>query len=157
MLRRRCNDEGYGDILLCPETMGKINQLGDLEEVLELSNVCEGLLPCVDFGHLYARSLGLLEGQEETARMLDRMEEVLGLDRARVFHSHFSMIEFTPKGGESKHLTFGQNAFGPDYRPLCLELARRGWAPTIICESAGTQDVDALTMKNQYLADLEAL
>jgi deoxyribonuclease-4 len=157
MLRQRCDDAGYGDILLCPETMGKINQLGDLEEVLELSNVCEGLLPCVDFGHLYARSLGLLEGREETARMLDRMEEVLGLDRARVFHSHFSMIEFTPKGGESKHLTFGQDDFGPDYRPLCLELARRGWAPTIICESAGSQDIDALTMKHQYLADLETL
>ncbi len=154
MLRRRCDDEGYGDILLCPETMGKINQLGDLEEVLALSVVTHGLLPCVDFGHLYARSLGALEGQEATARMLDRMAEVLGEEKARCFHSHFSMIEFTPKGGEARHLTFGQTDFGPDYRPLCRELARRGWSPTIICESAGTQDIDALTMKAEYLSQL---
>lgn len=154
MLRRRCDDEGYGDILLCPETMGKINQLGDLEEVLALSVVTHGLLPCVDFGHLYARSLGALEGQEATARMLDRMAEVLGEEKARCFHSHFSMIEFTPKGGEARHLTFGQTDFGPDYRPLCRELARRGWSPTIICESAGTQDIDALTMKEEYLSQL---
>lgn len=150
MLRRRCDDEGYGDILLCPETMGKLNQLGDLEEVLELSTVCEGLLPCVDFGHLYARSLGTLEGMEETAGMLDRMEAVLGAEKAQGFHSHFSMIEFTPKGGEARHLTFDQEEFGPDYHPLCRELARRGWGPTVICESAGTQDVDALAMKQAY-------
>ena len=154
MLRRRCDDEGYGDILLCPETMGKINQLGDLEEVLALSVVTHGLLPCVDFGHLYARSLGALEGQEATARMLDRMAEVLGEEKARCFHSHFSMIEFTPKGGEARHLTFDQTDFGPDYRPFCRELARRGWSPTIICESAGTQDIDALTMKEEYLSQL---
>lgn len=154
MLRRRCDDEGYGDIILCPETMGKINQLGDLEEVLALSVVTHGLLPCVDFGHLYARSLGALEGQEATARMLDRMAEVLGEEKARCFHSHFSMIEFTPKGGEARHLTFGQTDFGPDYRPLCRELARRGWSPTIICESTGTQDIDALTMKAEYLSQL---
>ena len=61
-LRRRCDEGGYGDILLCPETMGKINQLGDLEEVLAICAPSEGLLPCVDFGHLYARSLGALDG-----------------------------------------------------------------------------------------------
>ncbi len=157
MLRRRCDDEGYEDILLCPETMGKINQLGDLEEVLALSVVTHGLLPCVDFGHLYARSLGALEGQEATARMLDRMAEVLGEEKASRFHSHFSMIEFTPKGGEARHLTFDQTDFGPDYRPLCRELARRRRSPTIICESAGTQDVDALTMKEEYLTQLTQL
>ena len=150
MLRRRCDDEGYGHIILCPETMGKVNQLGDLEEVLEIATVCEGLLPCVDFGHLYARSLGALEGLAETARVLDRMEAVLGLEKAQRFHSHFSMIEFTLKGGESKHLTFAQEEFGPDYHPLCQELARRGWGPTVICESAGTQDIDALAMKQVY-------
>ena len=29
-------------------------------------------------------------------------------------------------------------------------LARRGWSPTIICESAGTQARDALHMKELY-------
>ena len=34
--------------------------------------------------------------------------------------------------------------------PLAAEVARRGWSPTFICESAGTQAEDALTMKQIY-------
>ncbi len=79
--------------------MGKINQLGDLDEVLELCPLDGRLLPCIDFGHLYARSLGADDGAEVFARMLDRVEEVLGEERASRFHSHFSRIEFTPSGG----------------------------------------------------------
>ena len=69
-----CDGAGFGHITLCPETMGKINQLGDLDEVLELCALDGRLLPCVDFGHLYARSLGADEGAEAMERMLDRME-----------------------------------------------------------------------------------
>lgn len=152
---RVCDGEGYGHIALCPETMGKINQLGDLDEVLELCQLDERLLPCIDFGHLYARSLGALEGEEVTCRMLDRVETELGPDRAARFHSHFSKIAYTPNGGEKVHLTFDQEEFGPDPAPLMRQLALRGWSPTIICESAGTQDVDALTMKEMYLHGLE--
>ncbi len=144
--------EGYGHISLCPETMGKINQLGDLNEVLELCTLDARLIPCVDFGHLYARSLGADEGREACVKMLDRMAEILGEERASRFHSHFSMIEFTPNGGEKCHRTFDNNGgFGPDPEPLMAELAERRWSPTIICESAGTQAEDALTMKRIYL------
>lgn len=143
--------EGVGHISLCPETMGKINQLGDLDEVLELCTLDERLVPCIDFGHLYARSLGADEGTEACIRILDRMKEVLGEERASRFHSHFSRIAFTPKGGEKCHVTFKNNeGFGPDPEPLMEEIAKRGWSPTIICESAGTQAQDALTMKRIY-------
>ena len=147
---RACDELGYSDLTLCPETMGKINQLGNLEEVLELCTVDERLLPCVDFGHLYARSLGELEGRAACAQMLDRMEAVLGEERASGFHSHFSNSEFTLKGGEKRHLCFSDPGYGPDFRPLAEEVARRGWEPWIICESAGTQSEDALTMKKIY-------
>ena len=147
---KACDAAGYGHITLCPETMGKINQLGDLDEVLELCQVDERLLPTVDFGHLYARSLGEEQGEEATERMLDKLERALGEDRASRFHSHFSRIQFTPNGGEKMHLTFEQDEFGPDHLPLMRSLARRGWSPTIICESAGTQAEDALTMKRAY-------
>ena len=80
-----CDEAGYGHIALCPETMGKINQLGDLDEVLELCTLDERLVPCVDFGHLYARSLGELEGHEACVRMLNRIREVLGEERAGTF------------------------------------------------------------------------
>ena len=146
-----CDEAGYGHIALCPETMGKINQLGDLDEVLELCTLDERLLPCIDFGHLYARSLGADDGPEVFERMLDRVEEVLGPDRAGRFHSHFSHIEFTPKGGEKCHRTFADDGgFGPDWTPLAQEIARRNWSPTFICGSAGTQAEDALEMKKIY-------
>ena len=145
-----CDTMGYGDLTLCPETMGKINQLGDLEEVLQLCTIDERLLPCVDFGHLYARSLGELDGTAAFRNMLDRMEAVLGQARAARFHSHFSKIEFTPKGGEKRHLRFADPGYGPSFRPLAEEIARRGWEPWMICESAGTQSEDARTMKNIY-------
>lgn len=95
-----CDDQGFGDVTLCPETMGKINQLGDLDEVLELCQIDGRLLPCIDFGHLYARSLGADDGAEVFARMLDKVASALGEERASRFHSHFSRIEFTPRGGE---------------------------------------------------------
>ena len=146
-----CDGAGFGHITLCPETMGKLGQLGDLDEVLELCTVDERLLPCVDFGHLYARSLGADDGAEAMERMLDRMEEILGPDRASRFHSHFSHIEFTPNGGEKCHRTFADDGgYGPDWTPLAQAVARRGWSPTFICESAGTQAEDALTMKKVY-------
>lgn len=145
-----CGEAGFGGIALCPETMGKINQLGDLDEVLELCTLDERLIPCIDFGHLYARSLGELEGHDACVTMLDRVESVLGPERAARFHSHFSKIEFTPKGGEARHLCFRDPGWGPEFRPLAEELARRDWSPTIICESAGTQSEDALEMKKVY-------
>ncbi|MCI9367880.1 MAG: TIM barrel protein [Oscillospiraceae bacterium] len=146
-----CDGEGFGHLTLCPETMGKINQLGDLDEVLELCTLDERLLPCVDFGHLYARSLGADQGAEAAERMLSRMEEVLGGERASRFHSHFSHIEFTPGGGEKCHRTFADDGgYGPDWAPLAEAVARRGWSPTFICESAGTQAEDALAMKRIY-------
>ena len=146
-----CDDQGFGHIALCPETMGKINQLGDLDEVLELCTLDERLIPCIDFGHLYARSLGADDGPEAFGRMLDRVEEVLGPERAARFHSHFSHIEFTPNGGEKCHRTFDDDGgYGPDWAPLAAEVARRGWSPTFICESAGTQAEDALEMKRIY-------
>ena len=146
-----CDGAGFGHLTLCPETMGKLGQLGDLDEVLDLCALDGRLLPCVDFGHLYARSLGAEDGPEAMERMLSRMEEVLGAERASRFPSHFSHIEFTPNGGEKCHRTFSDDGgYGPDWAPLAQAVARRGWSPTFICESAGTQAEDALTMKKIY-------
>ena len=92
-------------------------------------------------------------GWEEFARMLDKVASALGPERAGRFHSHFSRIEFTPKGGEKCHRTFADHGgFGPDWEPLAAEIARRGWSPTFICESAGTQAEDACTMQQMYRA-----
>lgn len=142
--------EGLGHIHICPETMGKINQLGTLEEVLTLCELDERLIPCIDFGHLNARTLGEVNSKEAFKGILDAIGNRLGEYRKLHFHSHFSKIEYT-KGGEKKHLTFADTVFGPDYMPLMELLGETGAEPTVICESDGTQSEDALTMKNCYL------
>ena len=135
-------------IHICPETMGKLGQLGTLEEVLELCRIDERMIPCIDFGHLNARTLGSLKTEADFCALLDKTADVLGEDRARRFHVHFSKIEYTSKG-ESKHLTFSDSVFGPEFEPLCEVLLAKNAYPTIICESSGTQAEDA-----QYMADV---
>ena len=151
--RRRAIELGYEDIIFCPETMGKVNQLGDLEEVLELCSLDETFLPTIDFGHLNARTFGGIKTAADYEAIFDAVENRLGFDRLKVFHSHFSKIMFTEPGGEKKHVTFDDNkGFGPDFEPLMEIIAKRGLTPIIVCESAGTQDKDALTMKKYYEA-----
>ncbi|MGN1416424.1 MAG: TIM barrel protein [Oscillospiraceae bacterium] len=148
--RQALIDNGLEHIHCCPETMGKINQLGDLNEVLELCSVDESFIPTIDFGHLNARTLGSIKTKSDYAAILDEIENRLGHDRAKLFHSHFSKIEYTEKGGEKKHLTFEDEVYGPQYEPLMELVYERGLSPTFICESAGTQTEDAQTMKLFY-------
>lgn len=141
---------GYAQVIPCPEVMGKLNQLGTLEEVLTMCGVDERMLPCIDFGHQNARTFGSLKTQADYAALLDEVENALGIDRARRLHAHFSKIEYTEKGGEKRHLTFADTLYGPEFSPLAEELYRRGYTPTIICESAGTQAEDAAAMQQMF-------
>lgn len=134
------------------ETMGKINQLGTLDEVIQQCKVSSIFTPVVDFGHLNARNLG--NGFPDTdsyRRVFNEIGERLGSEHAMHLHCHFSKIEYT-KSGEKKHLTFSDTLYGPDFEPLAEAILREKVCPRIICESAGTQAEDALFMKNSYFA-----
>lgn len=139
-------NQKFDDIAICFETMGKINQLGTLEETLEICALDERLLPTIDFGHLNARTHGSLKTAADYEVIFVAIESKLGKERANNFHVHFSKIAYT-KGGESKHLTFEDTEYGPEFGPLAEVIMKRKAMPTIICESRGTQGVDALFMK----------
>ena len=141
--------EGLSNIHICPETMGKVNQLGTLEEVLELCLLDERLIPCIDFGHLNARDMGSLKSFADYENIFLKIKDKLGTDRLKSFHSHFSKIEYTT-GGEKRHLTFEDTVYGPDYQPVMELTCKYGCNPVFICESAGTQAEDAKQMKNYY-------
>lgn len=143
------DNEGLGHIHICPETMGKVNQLGTLGEVMALCRLDERLIPCIDFGHLNARDLGVIKGYSDYQAILNTIENELGECRLKSFHSHFSKIEYTA-GGEKRHLTFEDTVYGPDFEPLIELVYKKGCSPTFICESAGTQAEDAKTMKDYY-------
>lgn len=154
--RKAAVEQGFENVVFCPETMGKVNQLGNLTEVLELCKLDESFLPCIDFGHLNAREFGYIKGKAEYEKMLDEVLNAIGSDRLKIFHSHFSKIMFTDPGGEKKHLTFEDNqGFGPDFEPLMEIVAKKNLSPVFVCESAGTQAEDALAMKKYYTSVLK--
>lgn len=143
------DSENLGHIHICPETMGKVNQLGTLDEVLELCKIDERLIPCIDFGHLNARDMGYFKSKSEYKTVFDKIENALGYDRLCNFHSHFSKIEYTT-GGEKKHLTFADTVYGPDFEPVLDLTVQKNCSPTFICESDGTQAEDVKQMKDYY-------
>lgn len=157
-LLKRALDEAdkldLGDIALCPETMGKINQLGDSKEIIQMCKVDDRLIPTIDFGHLYCRHTGALKTCEDFEKELQMYIDELGYERMKHFHSHFSQMEYTATGGEKCHVTFADEGFGPDYKEVIKAIKKLKLEPTIICESAGTQDVDSKTMK-EYANSLD--
>jgi len=147
--------EAVGDteIKLGIETMGKVNQLGTLDEVIEQCRVDKHYVPIVDFGHMNSREQGLFRTVDDYRRIFDKIAEGCSPEVAKDLHCHFSKIEYTG-AGEKKHLTFADEVYGPDFEPLVEAIAKDGLTPTIICESDGTQAEDALAMKTSYEAFL---
>ncbi len=140
-------DGRYESIRLGIETMGKLNQLGTLDEVLQQCRVSPRFVPVVDFGHLNCREQGgAFPDADSYRRVFDRIANACGDAVARSLHCHFSKIEYTA-AGEKCHLTFADAVFGPSYEPLAEAIIKENVAPRIICESAGTQAEDALWMK----------
>lgn len=149
--------EAIGDtsVHLGLETMGKINQLGTLEEIIELCRLDPHFYPVVDFGHMNARERGgLFPNADSYRRVFDAVANGLGDEKARYMHCHFSKIEYTD-AGEKRHLTFADSVYGPAFEPLAEALAIDKLCPRIISESAGTQSEDALAMHLAYAAACE--
>ncbi len=139
-------DRGYSDMTFCPETMGKMGQIGDTTEILKICKLWENFIPCIDFGHLNCRMQGGIKTTENYCDIIDEILQTIG-ERGRNFHVHFSKIKYG-KGGEVCHLTFEDTEYGPEFYPLAEAIYKMNVEPTIICESAGTQAKDALLIKN---------
>jgi deoxyribonuclease-4 len=140
---------GLGDVTVCPEVLGKQNQLGSLEEIVEMCKIDERLIPTIDFGHIHARGFGCLNSKEDFEAVIDKIENSLGAYRVKKLHCHFSRVEFT-KGGEKKHWTIDDTQYGPEFKYLAEVIVDRKLEPVIICESRGKMAEDALKLKKIY-------
>lgn len=150
-LARLMETVGDTPIRLGIETMGKRNQLGTLEEVIEQCKVDPHFHPVVDFGHLNARERGgLFPDRDSYRRVFHTIADRLGGEYATHLHCHFSKIEYTD-AGEKKHLTFYDSIYGPEFEPLMEAIIVDNLCPRIICESDGTMPEDALAMKTYWL------
>ena len=149
ILRDRIYESGMTDIMYCPETMGKLAQIGTLEEVVELCKIDDIFTPAIDFGHINAREQGSLRTVSDYKSRLEYAISELGYERMKNFHVHFSKIMYGGKG-EIKHLTFADDEYGPEFGPLAAALKELRLEPYIVSESDGTQAEDARSMKDIY-------
>ena len=150
-LRDRIYENGLDDLFFCPETMGKLGQIGTIEEIVSFCKTDRVFLPAVDFGHVNAREGGSLKTTSDYRSRLEYMIGELGMEKMKNFHVHFSKIEYSGKG-EIRHLTFADDVYGPEFEPLAVALKDLGLEPVVICESAGTQAEDASEMKRIYFS-----
>ncbi len=134
---------------ICIETLGKIRQVGRVEEVLRFCKLSDVFYPCFDFGHINCYTMGGIRGKDDYKRIIDASMRELGEEKTRNMHIHFSKIAYGA-GGESHHLTFADDVFGPDYLPLAEVIDEYGLKPFVICESDGTMSDDAVLMKNMH-------
>lgn len=148
-LKSIIEERGFTDMKFCPETMGKIAQIGTIEEITHFCTLAEFYYPTVDFGHVNAREQGSLKTKEDYIVRLKYMMNLLGYEKVNDMHVHFSKVEYTAKG-EKRHLTFEDTIFGPDYKPFIEAIVELNLHPYIVSESAGTQADDAKTMKDYY-------
>lgn len=139
------------DVTFCPETMGKIAQIGTVEEIAQFCKIDPVFTPCVDFGHVNAREQGSLKTAEDYKSRLEYMISELGYERMKHFHVHFSKIMYGAKG-EVKHLTFADTQYGPEFAPLAQVLHELKLEPYIVSEADGTQAEEAMEMKRMYHA-----
>ncbi len=127
------------------ETMGKRKQFGSLDEVLSLCRELDGLLPCLDFAHIFSRE-GKINSYRNFMQVLKKVEKKLGRSALKNAHVHISGVKYN-QTGELKHLNLEESEFRFDEWLQALDDA--GVAGTVICESPSLE-TDALMLKNLY-------
>ena len=140
---------GFENMFVCLETMGKVNQLGSIDEIIDAVNIDPIYIPCYDFGHINAREQGYLSIKEHYEGLIKKTIDGMAWEKAKNMHVHFSKIQYG-KSGEIRHLTFEDEIYGPDFEPMIDVFVKYGMTPYIVCESAGTQTKDAQQIKNYY-------
>jgi deoxyribonuclease-4 len=112
------------------EVMGRVRELGSVEDVVEISRRCGWVRPVLDFAHMHATSDGGFIEVEPFAEALANADAVM--EPGAPFHIHFSDIQFANRN-ETKHLPYGEGTLRAD--PLREALVRFDRPATVIGES----------------------
>lgn len=134
------------NVWIRPETTGKATQWGSLDEIIRLSKEFEQVLPCVDFSHLHARSIGQYNTYDEFSRILEKIGNEIGRYALENFHGHLAGIEYTSKG-EKQHLNLQKSDM--NYIDLLKALKAFDVKGAIVCESPNIED-DCLLLKETW-------
>ncbi len=134
------------EIWIRPELTGKPTQWGDLDELIRISKDIEMVLPCIDFAHLHARSIGKWNTYNELCKVFEKIGNELGDYALKNFHAHIAGIEYTLKG-ERKHLNLQESDL--EYKSLMKAFKEFDVKGIIVCESPNIED-DAMLLQKTY-------
>src|SRR5437868_7541978 len=124
------------------EVMGRVRDLGTVDDVLAIAAQVDFVRPVLDFAHMHATSDGAFLEADAFADALASADAVL--EPGAPFHIHFSDIQFANRN-ETKHLPYGEGTLRAE--PLREALARFERPATVISESpdaASTQAIGAV-------------
>ncbi len=154
------NDLDTTNIKIYPEIGGKVNQLGSLDEIIEICKQVDYARPCIDLAHLHARELGSMTSKDKIVEVLKKIEKELGRKILEETHFHVYPVDYTSKG-EKIHKAFGDkkeeitlfevdNEYMPKAKDYINAIKKMNLHPITICEAHNTQDIGAKLMKNLY-------
>lgn len=150
------------NIKIYPEVGGKVNQLGSLDEIIEICKRVDYARPCIDLAHLHARELGSMTSKDKIVNVLKTIEKELGRAILEETHFHVYPVDYTDKG-EKVHKQFGEkkqeeqmslfnedNEYMPKAKDYIDAIKEMNLTPITICEAHNTQDIGAKLMKDLY-------
>ena len=129
------------------EVMGRVHELGSLDDVLAISSRLDWVRPVPDFAHMHATSDGAFTTVERFAAALEAVDRALPPDAP--FHIHFSDVSYANRN-EKSHVPYGQGTLRAE--PLAEALARFSRPGTVISEApdeASNQAIRAILTANQ--------
>ena len=124
------------------EVMGRVQELGTLDDVLAICRRLHWVRPVIDFAHMHATSDGGFTSPDAFASALAAADAVLA--PGVPFHIHFSDVSFANRN-EKAHVPYGQGTLRAE--PLAQALALFARPATVIAEApdeASSQAIKAI-------------
>lgn len=128
-LRERLANKGRA-VPIGLEVMGRVQELGSLDDILAICRRVDWVRPVLDFAHLHATSDGAYTSADHFVAALAGADAAL--EPSLPFHIHFSDISYANRN-EKAHLPYGQGTLRAE--PLAEALARFDRPATVISES----------------------
>ena len=121
------------------EVMGRVRDLGTVEDVIAIASQVDFVRPVLDFAHMHATSDGAYLDVERFAVALAAADAVL--EPGAPFHIHFSDIAYANRN-ETRHLPYGEGTLRAE--PLRDALARFARPATVISESPDEESTQTI-------------
>jgi deoxyribonuclease-4 len=137
-LRERLEGKGRG-VPFGIEVMGRVRDLGSIDDVVEIARRLPWVRPVIDFAHMHATSDGAFISVEPFVEALEKADAVI--EPGAPFHIHFSDIAFANRN-ETKHLPYGDGTLRAE--PLRDALAQFERPATVISESPDEASTEAI-------------